>query len=364
MKVLHVIESLEFGGAEKVVVDLANALVERVPVGICCVKRTGELRQALDGRIEVHCLNKREGNDFGLPRRLASLAAQGGYDVVHSHTWGVFLEPALARTRRTPRRLVHTVHGRYLEYPPGIVSGLKRGFRRALERWLARRYDAVVAVSAPVRDYVARNLWIAEPRLVTIHNGIGVRASVAAPRPDGAPGFITVGRLAPVKNQALMVAAFARVAREQTGARLRVVGDGPERGALEEQVRRLGLEGRVEFLGFRADIEALLAEAHVFVMSSHYEGISIAILEAMRARLPVVASRVGGVPDTVEDGRSGLLFADGDEEAMARAMGRLARSGRERAEMGEEGFRRLQREFSMDSMLEKYYALYRAGEPG
>jgi len=363
MKVLHVIESLEFGGAEKVVVDLANALVERVPVGVCCVKRIGELRDALDARIAVHCLNKQEGNDFGLARRLARLASEGGYDVVHSHTWGVFLEPALARTRAAPRRLVHTVHGRYLEYAPGMVSGLKRRARRVLEQWLARRYDAVVAVSASVREYVARNLRIAEPRLVTIHNGIRARASVGAPRPDGSLTFITVGRLAPVKNQALMLGAFARVAREHAGARLRIVGDGPERSTLETQVRGLGLDGRVEFLGFRDDIETLLAQAHVFLMSSHYEGISIAILEAMRARLPVVASRVGGVPDTVTDERSGLLFADGDEEGMARAMGRLVRSDRERAEMGEEGLRRLQQEFSMDSMVARYYALYRPGEP-
>jgi glycosyltransferase involved in cell wall biosynthesis len=363
MKVLHVIESLEFGGAEKVVVDLANALVERVPVGICCVKRIGELRDALDARIAVHCLNKQEGNDFGLPRRLARLASHDGYDVVHSHTWGVFLEPALARTRRAPRRLVHTVHGRYLEYPPGIVSRLKRRLRRVLEQWLARRYDAVVAVSASVRDYVAGNLRIAEPRLVTIHNGIRARASVAAPRPEGSLTFITVGRLAPVKNQGLMVGAFARVAREHGGARLRIVGDGPERAALEGQVRRLGLDRQVELLGFRDDVDALLAEAHVFLMSSHYEGISIAILEAMRARLPVVASRVGGVPDTVTDERSGILFVDGDEEGMARAMGRLARSARERREMGEEGCRRLEQEFSMDAMVAKYYALYRAGEP-
>ena len=361
VKVLHVIESLEFGGAEKVVVDLANALVARVPVGICCVKRLGELRAALDARIAVYCLDKQEGNDFRLPRRLARLAADEGYDVVHSHAWGVFLEPALARTRVAPRRLVHTVHGQYLTYPPGRMSKLKRRFRRALERWLAPRYDAIVAVSGSVRDYVRRDLRIGEPRLVMIHNGIRAQESVAVARADGALTFITVGRLAEVKNQVLMLEAFARVAREHAGARLRIIGDGPERGALEAQVRRLGLDGRVELLGFRGDIEALLAEAHVFLMSSHYEGISIAILEAMRARLPVVASRVGGVPDTVADGRSGILFADGDEEGMAEAMGRLARSRSERESMGEEGFRRLRDEFSIESTVDKYYDLYRAG---
>jgi glycosyltransferase involved in cell wall biosynthesis len=363
MKVLHVIESLEFGGAEKVVVDLANALVERVPVGVCCVKRTGELREALDARITVHCLDKREGNDLRIPGRLARLVRGDRYDVVHSHTWGVFLEPALARRRGTPRRLVHTVHGRYLEYAPGVAGRVKRRLRRVLERRLVRRYDAVVAVSGPIRDYVARNLRIAEPRLVTIHNGIRIRPSVAGARGDGALTFITVGRLAPVKNQGMMLGAFARVARAHAGARLCIVGDGPERGALEMQVRRLGLEGRVELLGFREDIEALLAGADVFLMSSRYEGISIAVLEAMRARLPVIASRVGGVPDTVADGRTGLLFADGDEEGMAGAMDRLARSRDDRIAMGEEGFRRLEREFSMDSMVEKYYALYRAGAP-
>jgi glycosyltransferase involved in cell wall biosynthesis len=363
MKVLHVIESLEFGGAEKVVVNLANAMVDHAHVDICCVKRPGELCAALDPRVSVLCLNKGEGNDWRLPGQLAHLVRGGGYDVVHSHAWGVFLEPALARTRSAAWRLVHTVHGDYPAYRPGLASAIKRRVRRFLERRVAQRYDAVVAVSDSICDYVARDLGLRPPQLVTIHNGIGAHPSSVGPRRDGPLTFITVGRLSTVKNQALMLRAFARVASEFPDARLRFVGDGPERPALVSEVERLGLAGRVEFLGFRNDIDALLAEAHVFLMSSHYEGISIAVLEAMRARLPVIASRVGGMPETLADGRCGILFDDGDAEAMADAMGRLARARDTREAMGEAAQQRQREEFSLAATIAKYDALYRAGIP-
>lgn len=360
MKVLHVIESLEFGGAEKVVVDLANTILERMPVGICCVKRLGQLRDTLDPRITVHCLGKDEGNDYRLPAKLIRLVEEHGYDIVHSHNWGIFLEPALARSRMPLRRLIHTVHGRYLPYPPKLVSSIKRRIRRVLERRLAHRYDAIVAVSDTIREYVKRDLRVSDGRVLTIHNGIHSEPSAPVSRCLDAITFVTVGRLAEVKNQPLMLRAFARVAPTLRGARLRIIGDGPERSRLEALAHDLGLDERVEFLGFRDDVKALLAEADVFLISSHYEGISIALLEAMRAGLPVVASCVGGVPETVIDGHNGILFPDGDEHSMSAAMGRLGSLPYERKAMGERSLARLRKEFSIEVAVERYWTLYGA----
>lgn len=359
MKILHVIESLEFGGAEKVVVGLANALAVKAPVGVCCVKRLGEMRALLAPGIDVHCLDKGEGNDWRLPAQLAAMAATHGYDVLHSHGWGVFIEPALARHR--PYRLIHTVHGGYLAYASGLAARIKRASRRWLERRVATRYDRIVTVSEAIRRDVASDLGISDERLLTIHNGIEVRGPKHLQRNDHRLTFITIGRIAEVKNQALMIAAFARIAPEFPQAELHIVGDGPQRAALEARIAEAGLGDRVRLLGARLDTDELLGAADIFLMSSRYEGISMAILEAMRAQLPVVASRVGGIPDTVLDGVTGLLFPSEDEQGMAEAMRRLAADAGQRGAMGARGFDRLQQEFSLESTVNRYLGLYRGG---
>ena len=156
----------------------------------------------------------------------------------------------------------------------------------------------------------------------------------------------------------MMLRAFAITVRAQPGARLRIIGDGPERQRLETQARELGIGERVEFLGFRSDVPRLLAEADVLLMSSRYEGVSIAILEAMCAGLPVIATRVGGVPETVQDGVTGLLVADNNSEAMAQAMQELMTSEPERRRLGEGGQAMLQHEFSIDIVADRYFQIY------
>jgi glycosyltransferase involved in cell wall biosynthesis len=359
MRILHVIESLDFGGAEKVVVDLTRALLVHGEVDICCVKHEGKLALQLDPRIHVYCLHKGEGNDWRVPIRLARLIRDHGYDVVHSHSWGVYLESALAAMLARVPRLVHTVHGHYLSYPPGLVARLKKRLRHILERLLAYRYDRIVTVSDSIQAYVRRDIGLPVGRMVTIRNGVPCVDSRRSPSTRAAVTFMTVGRLAGVKNHAMMLRAFAITVRTQPGARLRIVGDGPERKNLEAQAHALGISQHVEFLGFRNDVSPLLAEADVLLMSSHYEGVSIAILEAMCAGLPVIATRVGGVPETVQDGVTGLLVADNDADAMAQVMLGLIASEPERRRLGEGGQARLQQEFSIGIVAGRYYQIYR-----
>ena len=358
MRILHVIESLDFGGAEKVVVDLARALLAHAEVDICCVKHEGKLALQLDPRIRVFCLHKGEGNDWRLPFRLARLIRGRGYDVVHSHSWGVYLESALAAILARVARLVHTVHGHYLSYPPGLKARFKKWLRHTLERLLAYRYDRIVTVSDSIQAYVRRDIGLSASRMTTIRNGVPCTAIRRTYSTPAVATFITVGRLAEVKNHAMMLRAFAITVRAQPGARLRIIGDGPERQRLETQARELGIGERVEFLGFRSDVPRLLAEADVLLMSSRYEGVSIAILEAMCAGLPVIATRVGGVPETVQDGVTGLLVADNNSEAMAQAMQELMTSEPERRRLGEGGQAMLQHEFSIDIVADRYFQIY------
>ncbi len=359
MRVLHVIESLDFGGAEKVTVSLANSMAESHEVSICCIKRVGVLGAQLDKRIGVFCLNKGEGNDYLLPLRLARLIRKHAFDVVHTHNWAVFLEGGLAGLLAGTPVLLHTVHGPYADYPPTLGSRLKIALRHLIERWLARRFRSIVTVSDAIRGYIEKDIRIPANRLVTVHNGIPATTDACSPRPEQSRvTFMTVGRLAPIKNHAMMLRAFHEMAKTNPHVRLVIVGDGPERPALEAYVRQQRLEDRVTLPGFRDDIDALLPEADVFLLTSRYEGISIALLEAMRAGLPAIGTAVGGIPETIIDGKTGLLVAPDGLETLVKAMVRLVASKSLRDEMGKQGYDYFMKEFSLATMLARYQQLY------
>ena len=359
MRVLHIIGSLEFGGAEKLLVELANSMVDHCQTAVCCVKRGGELQSALDSRVGVYSLNKGEGNHWRLPRELAALVTRGGYDVVHSHTWSVYVESALAALIARARVLVHTVHGHYVTYPPGIASQAKLVARHGAERILAGAHRKIVTVSDAIQAYIRAEIGIPAARMTTIHNGVNEGVPHSRERPAGDPvTFITVGRLAAVKNYPMLLRAFAGLLHRYQRCRLHIVGDGPERAPLERLARELGVSAAVQFAGFQNDVPRRLAQADAFVLSSHYEGISIAVLEAMRAALPVLGTRVGGMGEAVLDGESGILVPDDDVEGLTQAMCRLAGSAEERRRMGERGLAYMQREFTIRAACEKYLRLY------
>ncbi|MBL0125026.1 MAG: glycosyltransferase [Betaproteobacteria bacterium] len=167
---------------------------------------------------------------------------------------------------------------------------------------------------------------------------------------------ITVGRLATIKNQAMMIRAFHAAAC--ANAKLWLVGDGPERATLEALAAELALEDRVSFIGFRHDVADLLSQSDIFLMSSNYEGVSIAVLEAMRASLPVIGTQVGGMSETVKPD-TGVLMPAGDIAAMAAAIRMLADSPEKRQQLGAAGREFLITEFSINNMLTKYELLYK-----
>jgi len=361
MRVLHVIESLDFGGAEKVVISIANAMAGKHAVEICCLKHVGSLGNDVDRRIRVFCMNKKEGNDFILPLRLARLLRQGRYDVVHTHNWGSFLEGGLAGILAGTAVLIHTVHGPYTEYTSSRLSAMKLALRHFLERWVSRRFRRIVAVSDSIKDYIAESIGIPASLLKTIHNGIPIRRSddtVKVSHHAGAVRFITVGRLAAIKNHAMMLAAFAELLKRHPHAHLTIVGDGPERAAIEGLISGYGITGNVSLAGFQSEVSPFLEQADVFLLTSNYEGISIALLEAMRAGLPAICTAVGGIPETVTDAESGILVPAGDLGALTAAMSELASSPQKREQFGESGRKRFSSEFSLDTMVSRYDSLY------
>ena len=247
--------------------------------------------------------------------------------IVHTHTAKAGLVGRLAaRAARVPT-VVHTFHGHVLR---GYFSPSKERLFRGLEAFLARTADALVAVSDAVkRDLV--ELGVAPERKIhVIPLGLELSA-LAGALPRGvlrreagiepeAPLVGIVGRLVPIKDVPTFLAAARRVRERRPDARFAVVGDGDERAALEAQSRSLGLSGALHFFGWRRDLEAVYGDLDVVVNASRNEGTPVALIEALAAARPVVATAVGGTPDLVGRDERGLLVPPGEPAALAAAV--------------------------------------------
>lgn len=363
----HVLHRLDFAGAEVLAAGLARCLCERYRFIFLCLDGIGPLGQRLMGEgFKVVDLKRRPGIDAGVARRLNRAVRRYDIDLLHAHQYTPFFYAGLSRRcglGGSPP-IIFTEHGRH--YPD-----LRRARRVLANRVLLKGADRVTAVGRFIRQALIDNEGITPDRIEVIHNGIDPDAfALGGARPEslgasqsrgGSGGELTilqVARFHPVKDHATAIRAFARVAEALPAARLVLVGDGDGRPAIEAQVGELGLNDRVRFLGVRDDIAALLESADIFLLSSLSEGISVTLLEAMAARRPIVATRVGGNPEVVDHGRNGLLSPRGDDAALAANLLMLLRNPALRARMGEAGRNRLLKAFTRRQMHTAYARVY------
>ncbi|MGE0703953.1 MAG: glycosyltransferase family 4 protein [Vicinamibacterales bacterium] len=305
--------------------------------------------------------------------RLATLIFRERPDVVHTHTakagtLGRLAAYAYNVTRPRNRRcvVIHTFHGHVLK---GYFGPVGDAAVRLAERTLGRMTDRVVAISLSQRRDICDVYRVAPPgRTVVVELGLDLEQLLTlAPdtrlrRELGIDGgeivFGYVGRLVPIKNLDLLLDAFSLLVSRVPNARLVVAGDGQSRAALEQRAQALGTGGRVAFLGWRRDLDAIYAGIDVGVLSSLNEGTPVALIETMAARHPVVATAVGGVEDVVSHDRNGLVVAL-DATAMADAMERLARDSELRGRMGEAGRRDVAARYGHARLALEISRLYR-----
>ncbi len=360
LQVLHIIESLEFGGAEKVVVHLANTMADDFNVSLCLIKREGELCSEIKSGISIKSLNAGEGNNISSITRLAKIISSNKIDVVHIHNWGVFVESVIAARIARCHKIFHTVHGPYIQYPISRLSKVKIFLRHRVERVLSKLITRHISVSNDIKKYMVNDLGLNENKIITIHNGI--QALTKMPKTnkpvDSCIRFVVVGRVAKIKNHALLLRSL-KIVLEQVDASLTIVGDGPELENMQELARTLNIEDAVAFLGFRDDVNSILNEMDILVVSSDYEGISIAILEAMSLSLPVIATSVGGNPETVIHNKTGILVEQ-NERSLSEAMITLATNAELRNRMGQTGYQIFFEHFSEQKVIDSIADLYNA----
>lgn len=273
-------------------------------------------------------------------------------DIVHvnSSKAGVLGRIAAALTRVPVT--VFTVHGWAFKAYSGIASALYR----SADRLLSPLTTVTICVTETERAAGLAARTCRAGRTVVIPNAVDVGAAPRARHDGDRPRIVSVGRLAYPKDPRTLVRALARVRARPFSAQ--IVGDGPDQGGVEAEVRELGLESAVELSGPRGDVPELLAQADVFVLASRSEGGPISILEAMAAGLPVVASDVGGVGDLVADGATGLLVPPADPDALAAALDRVLADPELRRRLGAAGRERARERFDLGALRRAHLELY------
>jgi glycosyltransferase involved in cell wall biosynthesis len=346
LRIVHTMSSLEGGGMEHFVVRLADAQRRRGHDASILALQGGPLQQQAERLgVPVRVL----GGARTVPRLLkgALRAALLHPDIVHAHNptsvhYGVLFKLMSAS------RLVVTDHRGILRVPTAF-------------EWLLT--DAVIAVSC---DTARRSTAASHIDVQVIYNGITpvppkrTRAEVRAELGLGEqPVALHVGNFLPVKAHDILVDALAALRDRGVPLTLLTAGQGPELEPIRARAKAHGLgDDRVRFLGYRSDVPDLLAASDIFVLPSRMEGVPLAVLEAMSHRLPIVTTRVGGLPEIVGEGEQGFLVPPEDVPALADALGKLALDPALRARMGESARARSLAEFSFDEMTNKYDALY------
>lgn len=357
LHIVHILDSLGIGGLEKGVVTLANHSSEDIRHTVICLRAIGPSAQQLPAEVPVVALNKTPGNSFGFLRVLAAELKKLSPDLVHTRNWGG-MDGIIAARMAGINKIVHGEHGWDLTDPLGQLRK-----RKMARRMLSLATREFVAVSQAIKAWLEEDVRICRP-VTQIYNGVDTELFLSDGDRDAlrrelglsasASLIGIVARLDPIKDHLTLLQAFAGISRQHRDAHLVIIGDGPARAELEQQV----LE-RVHFLGSRGDIPELLCGLDVFVLPSLNEGISNTILESMASGTPVVASHVGGNPELVREKIDGRLFPVGDAEALAGCLDEYLRDRNQCREHGENARQGVIERFSVEKMVSQYEAVWR-----
>jgi glycosyltransferase involved in cell wall biosynthesis len=352
--VAQIVLSLNFGGLEYLTIQLSEQLERRgIRSHIISLTDGVLIGEANQRGIETTALNKKAGFDAGTVFRIGKILRERGIGLVHTHNLSPLVHGTLAAAM-TGTRSVNTRHGPDPQSTYGFIWGMN---------------DRVVAVSDHARRELVKYNHVNPDKIRVILNGIDL-SPYSSPGPTTNPlreefqigaGTKIVGnfsRLEPEKDQKTLLRAFRILMDQGVNARLVIAGGGKLEGELKQLTQDLDLTNDVHFLGFRKGIPDLLRCIDLYVVSSTMEGLSLSLLQAMAAGLPVVATNTGGNPEVVVEGETGYIVDCGNPAALAAAMSRVLACPETAQRMGHSAKDNAYRLFGIDRMVESYISLY------
>ena len=347
-KFAMVITTFSVGGGQKVVLDLLKAMDKtRFDVKLFVHSSPVENQFTLEAEknnIPIEFVPRDDRVSLGSYKRLSRALRDYDPDVVHVHLDTLYA-PIWALFNK--KRVIFTVHSQ-------AHRAFNNRFYINLHRYLALHRDYhITAVSDTIADETEKLLKLSG-KVTTVYNPVEIKALIER-KENETVNFVNVARFSEVKNHRLLLEAFAKAHKLSQSLMLSLAGDGPLLEGCKAYAKELGIESRVSFLGNVEDVSSLLKGSDVFVLSSNSEALPISILEAMAHGLPIVSTRVGGVPDIVNE--NGILVPKGDADALCDAILEMARSSGLRQKCGEFSYQRVQ-EFGVENIVEKYQKLY------
>jgi len=367
--VAHIIQRLAVGGLENGLVNLINHMPEDRyrHVIVCLADATDYSRRIARKNVSVIALHQGQGQDFATHWRLLKLLQHLRPAIVHTRNLAA-LEFQVIAALAGVRGRVHGEHGRDMHDLDG--ENRKYNILRKTIRPFVQHYTAV---SADLKQWLVDKIGVRPDRVTQIYNGVDIKKFRPRERsyyrfgPDGflsANSFVvgTVGRMEPVKDQITLVRAFVHLVRTSSEARKRlrlvVIGDGRLRSPAIELLRSAEVDSLAWLPGERDDVAELMRSMDLFVLPSLREGISNTILEAMATGLPVVATRIGGNPELVDEGNTGMLVPNADAVSMAVAIGSYLENAEKGSAHGKAGRARVESQFTMNNMVAGYLTTY------
>lgn len=361
--ICHVLHSLDVGGGEVLAKEFALANEDQYRPVFALLDTLGQLGSELQNcGYEVFVADRKPGFDWSCAVKLNRFFKRQNVSIIHSHQYAPLFYAALgrARTRRPP--IVFTEHGRaYPDY--------RRSKRVLANRILLTRRDRYVAVGHKVRQALIDNEGLAGSRVEVVYNGRDLERYKPDPTlrastrrelgiDDGSFVIIQVARLDRLKDHPTAVRAMSMLLRSCPHAKLLLVGEGPERSAVESLIGQLGLQHSVRTFGSRNDVPRLLQAADAFLLSSISEGIPLTLIEAMASGLPCVATDVGGIPEIIDSPSTGLTAPVSNSVLLARHLERLANSVELRSRIGQAGRQHALNRFGQKQMHDRYRQIY------
>ncbi|KGJ96774.1 TIGR03088 family PEP-CTERM/XrtA system glycosyltransferase [Colwellia psychrerythraea] len=355
--IVHLIHRLDIGGLERVMLNCINQMQgENFEHVIISLTDENNFSQSANNPIKVYCLGKKEGSDLGIHFKLFTLLRKIKPAVLHTYNLPTIEYHPISWLAGVKGH-IHAEHGRDIGDPQGLNK--KHNFLRKL---MARFINRYISVSEDLHYWLINTVGIPGKKALLIQNGINTELFNVPKTLSKKLRFTIVARISPVKDHQNLLNAFSLL-REQLPAEklphLAIVGEGEQRAKLEQYCNEQGL-GTVSFLGARNDIEQILSDTDVFVLSSIAEGIPMTILEAMSAKTPIVATRVGGIPEVVEDAKEGFLVDKSNATALAQGLLNYINQPELILEHGENARAKVLKQFNEKHMVQAYLEQYKA----